>query len=261
MSERPILLGVDGHIATLTLNQPDKRNAMSEEMTEAFPQAVGQLADSKDIRAVIVTGAGSAFCAGGDLDFLHTGERDVTFLREKMTSFYPNFLSLLDLDIPTIAAINGPAIGAGMCLALMCDMRVVSTDAPMGMTFVRIGLHPGMMATALLSRAVSHTWAAELLYTGRILTGAEALHMGLVNRAVPADRVVAEAHALAEQVAANAPLALRYVKQGLRMAFSDIADRSSAWEGFAQPVTMATEDVVEGLRAIRERRSPNFEGR
>ena len=261
MNDQPILLGVDGHIATLTLNQPNKRNAMSEEMTNAFPQAVAQLRDNDDVRAVIVTGSGSAFCAGGDLDFLHTGERDVPFLRDKMTSFYPNFLSLLDLDIPTIAAINGPAIGAGMCLALMCDMRVASTEAPMGMTFVRIGLHPGMMATALLSRAVSHTWAAELLYTGRILTGAEALHMGLVNRAVPPDRVLDEAHAMAEQVASNAPLALRYVKQGLREAFKDIADKSSAWEGFAQPVTMATEDVVEGLRAVKERRTPNFKGR
>jgi enoyl-CoA hydratase len=257
----PILLSVDGHIATLTLNQPEKRNAMSEEMTSAFPAAVKQIADMDDVRAVIVTGSGSAFCAGGDLDFLHTGERDVPFLRDKMTAFYPNFLTLLDLDIPTIAAINGPAIGAGMCLALMCDMRVAATEAPLGMTFVRIGLHPGMMATALLSRAVSHTFASELLYTGRILTGAEALNIGLVNRAVPADRLLTEARGLAEQVAANAPLALRYVKQGLRLAFKDIAEKASAWEGFAQPVTMATDDVVEGLNAIRERRSPTFKGR
>ena len=177
-NEDPVLLTVDGHIATITLNAPSRRNAMSEDMTAAFPSAVARINELGDIRAVIVTGSGSAFCAGGDLDFLHTGERDVTFLRDKMTSFYPNFLSLLDLDIPTIAAINGPAIGAGLCLALMCDMRVASAEAPMGMTFVRIGLHPGMMATALLGRAVSHTWAAELLYTGRIVTGAEALHMG-----------------------------------------------------------------------------------
>jgi enoyl-CoA hydratase/carnithine racemase len=259
--DQPVLVGREGHIATLTLNAPHRRNAMTEEMTDAFPAAVAQIVKMDDVRAVIVTGAGSAFCAGGDLDFLHTGERDVPFLRDKMTSFYPNFLSLLDIDIPTIAAINGPAIGAGLCLALMCDMRVASAEAPMGMTFVRIGLHPGMMATALLGRAVSHTWAAELLYTGRILTGAEALHMGLVNRAVPADRVLHETHALAEQVATNAPLALRYVKQGLKLAFQEVAAKASAWEGFAQPVTMATEDVQEGLRAIREKRSPDFHGR
>jgi enoyl-CoA hydratase/carnithine racemase len=259
--QAPVLLDVDDHIATLTLNQPDKRNAMSEEMTDAFPALVRQLQDSPDVRAVIVTGAGSAFCAGGDLDFLHTGERDVPFLRQKMTTFYPNFLSLLDLDIPTVAAINGPAIGAGMCLALMCDMRVAAGDAPMGMTFARIGLHPGMMGTALLSRVVSHTWAAELLYTARIVTGAEALHIGLVNRAVPPDQVMTEARALAEQIAGNGPLALRYIKQGLRQAFDQAAEQASAWEGFAQPVTMATEDVQEGLRAIRERRAPDFKGR
>jgi enoyl-CoA hydratase len=259
--QAPVLIGRDGHIATLTLNAPHRRNAMTEEMTDAFPDAVDQIVKMDDIRAVIVTGSGTAFCAGGDLDFLHTGERDVPFLRAKMTSFYPNFLTLLDIDIPTIAAINGPAIGAGLCLALMCDMRVAAAEAPLGMTFVRIGLHPGMMATALLGRAVSHTWAAELLYTGRIVTGAEALEMGLVNRAVPPDRVLPEAHALAEQVASNAPLALRYVKQGLRLAFREVADKASAWEGFAQPVTMATADVQEGLRAIREKRSPDFHGR
>src|SRR5687767_1582711 len=93
----PVLVGADGHIATLTLNVPDKRNAMSEEMTDAFPEAVKRITDMDDIRAVIVTGSGSSFCAGGDLGFLHTGERDVTFLRNKMTTFYPNFLSLLDL--------------------------------------------------------------------------------------------------------------------------------------------------------------------
>ena len=257
----PVLVDRDGHIATLTLNVPEKRNAMSAEMTEAFPPAVERLTRMEDIRAVIVTGAGGSFCAGGDLDFLHTGERDVTLLREKMTGFYPSFLGLLELEMPTIAAINGPAIGAGLCLALMCDMRVCAVDAPLGMTFVRIGLHPGMLATALLSRAVSHTWAAELLYTGRIVTGAEALHMGLVNRAVEGDRVGAEAHALAEQVAANAPIALRYVKQGLRLAFAHLADQAGAWEGFAQPVTMATEDVQEGLRAVKERRPPQFRGR
>ena len=260
MSE-PVLLTLDRHIATLTLNVPDKRNAMSEEMTDAFPGVVDQLRQMKDARAVIVTGAGAAFCAGGDLDFLHTGERDVTLLRDKMTTFYPSFTSLLDVDIPTIAAINGPAIGAGLCLALMCDLRVAAADAPLGMTFVRIGLHPGMLATALLARAVTQTWAAELLYTGRILTGAEALHMGLVNRAVTGDRVLPEAQALAEQIASNAPIALRYVKEGLRLAFQNVIDQASAWEGFAQPVTMATEDVQEGLRAVRERRPPNFEGR
>lgn len=259
MSE-PVLVTLDGHIATVTLNVPDKRNAMSAEMTEAFPRAVQAVRGLTEARVAIVTGAGSSFCAGGDLDFLHTGSREVTALREKMTSFYPNFTTLLDLDIPTIAAINGPAIGAGLCLALMCDMRVAAADAPLGMTFVRIGLHPGMLATALLSRAVTETWAAELLYTGRIVTGAEALHMGLVNRAVAGDRVVSEARALAEQVASNAPIALRYVKEGLRSAFRDVAHRASAWEGFAQPVTMATEDVQEGLRAVRERRPPNFRG-
>lgn len=257
----PVTITRDGHVATLTLNVPEKRNAMSAEMTEAFPGAIERLQDMDGLRAVVVTGAGTAFCAGGDLDFLHTGERRVPDLRDRMTSFYPSYTTLLDLDVPTVAAINGPAIGAGMCLALMCDLRVAADEAKMGMTFVRIGLHPGMLATALLSRAVTHTWAAELLYTGRIVTGAEAREMGLVNRSCATDRVLDEARELAREVAVNAPLALRYVKQGLQLAFRQAAEQASSWEGFAQPVTMATEDVAEGLKAVRERRPPEFRGR
>ncbi|MCA1830260.1 MAG: enoyl-CoA hydratase/isomerase family protein [Actinobacteria bacterium] len=260
MSE-PVVLTVDGHVATLTLNVPERRNAMTEEMTEAFPQKIAEIAANEQVRAVVVTGEGSAFCAGGDLDFLHTGERNVVALREKMTTFYPRFLTLLDLDVPTVAAINGPAIGAGLCLALMCDMRVASEDAPMGMTFVKIGIHPGMLATALLARAVTHTWAAELFYTGRLIKGEEAVRIGLVNRSVPKDDVVAEARSLAEEIAANGPIAVRYVKQGMKLLFREIAEKASAWEGYAQPVTMATEDVQEGLKAVRERRQGNFQGR
>jgi enoyl-CoA hydratase len=256
-----VLLSLEGHVATLTLNLPDRRNAMSEEMTAAFPVKVAELKAMDDVRAVVVTGAGTAFCAGGDLDFLHSGEPDVVAIREKMTGFYPQYLTLMDVDVPVIAAINGPAIGAGLCLALMCDMRVAAEDAPLGMTFVRIGIHPGMHATALLSRALGAAWTAELFYTGRTLTGAEAAAIGLVNRAVPKDAVVDEAYALARQVAANAPLALRYIKQGLRDSFQQAARQASAWEGFAQPVTMATEDVREGLKALRERRPPEFRGR
>jgi enoyl-CoA hydratase len=257
----PVLLDRDGHVVTMTLNVPEKRNAMSAELTEAFPQAVAEVKAMNDVRAVVVTGAGTAFCSGGDLDFLHTGEPLVWQIRDKMTGFYPQFLTLLDVDVPVIAAINGPAIGAGLCLALMADMRVAAEDAPLGMTFVRIGIHPGMMATALLSRAVTHTWAAELLYTGRVVTGVEALQIGLVNRAVPRERVLDEARALAGEVAQNAPLALRYLKEGLRLAFKQAAEKASAWEGFAQPVTMATEDVREGLTAVKERRRPIFRGR
>ncbi|HVL81406.1 MAG TPA: enoyl-CoA hydratase/isomerase family protein [Actinomycetota bacterium] len=257
----PVLLEIDGRVATVTLNAPEKRNAMSPEMTEAFPRVLQEVAQADDVRAVIVTGTGSAFCAGGDLGFLHSGEPDVVTIREKMTGFYPRYLSLLDLDIPTVAAVNGPAIGAGFCLALMCDLRIASTDAPMSMPFVRIGIHPGMAATALLSRVVGQTTAADLLYTGRAVRGEEAERLGIVNRAVPPNEVMTAARDLAEQVAVNAPIALRYVKQGLRAAFRRELDQATAWEGFAQPVTMATDDVREGLAAVRERRDPHFRGR
>lgn len=257
---QPILIEVADRIATLTLNVPDKRNAMSEQMTLDFPGYIDEVRAS-GARALIVTGAGSAFCAGGDLGFLHSGEPDPITIREKMTSFYPRFLSLLELDIPVIAAINGPAVGAGMCLALMCDLRVASTNAKMSMPFVKIGIHPGMQANALLLRAVNGTHAADLLYTGRTVDGTEAHRMGLVNRVCEPDDLTTTARALAEEVASNAPIALRFLKQGLRETFSDLHRKASSWEGWAQPVTMATADTREGLKAISERRSPTFEGR
>ena len=196
---------------------------------------------------MIVTGNGTSFCAGGDLDFLHTGDRDVVALRDKMTRSI-RLPRPARSRHPTIAAINGPAIGAGLCPRADVRHACCNAEGADGDDFVRIGLHPGMMATALLPRAVSHTWAAELCYTGRSVTGAEALHMGLVNRAVPPDQLMTEARRLAEQVAANATVALRYVKQGLLHLPRHAADKASAWEGFAQPVTMATEDVQEGLQ-------------
>lgn len=259
--DKPLLVNFSGRTATLTLNLPDKRNAMSAAMTSAFPEALAEVSARPEVNALIITGAGRAFCAGGDLDFLHAGPADVVEIRERMTGFYPQFTSLLEIDIPTIAAINGAAVGAGMCLALMCDLRIAAEDAAMSVPFAKIGIHPGMLATALLARTVSHTHAAELLYTGRVIRGAEAATIGLVNRSVPSDQVMDAAVELANEIAANAPLALRYTKQGLRLAFKQAEDQAAAWEGFAQPVTMATEDVKEGLDAVRNKRKPLFRGR
>src|SRR5919108_6283738 len=200
MSE-PVLVSLDGHIATLTLNVPDKRNAMSAEMTDAFPRAVDQLKSLSDARAVIVTGAGAAFCAGGDLDFLHTGEREVTALREKMSAFYPSFSCLLDVDVPTIAAVNGPAIGAGLCLALACDLRYAASSARLGAPFVKLGMHPGMAATYLLPNVVGDAHARDLLLTGRIVDAEEALRLGLVSRVLPDEAFPDEVLEIAEQIA------------------------------------------------------------
>ncbi len=259
----------DGPIAVLTLHDPERRNAMSQAMGVAFAEQVVELAADRDLRAVVLTGAGQAFSAGGDLAMLDQraksgAERPGLARRETrdaMRSFYGLFLVLRDLPCPTLAAINGHAIGAGLCVALACDLRVASRDAKLGLNFARLGLHPGMAATWTLPRLVGTARAAELLFTGRIITGAEAAEMGMVNRAVAADRVLPEALELAREVAASAPIAVAGVKQALARSPSATLDDQLGFEASQQSRCFESWDVREGLAAARERRAARFEGR
>src|SRR5260221_8107013 len=165
MSE-PVLVDRSGAIVTLTLNRPEIRNAMNVELTEAFAAAVAQIGTDLDVRAVVVTGAGKAFCSGGDLGWINPGPgASVPEMRRKMRSFYPQFLAVRSLDVPTIAAINGPAVGAGLCLAMACDIRIAARSATLATAFTRLGMHPGMAATYLLTRLVGTARAAELFFT------------------------------------------------------------------------------------------------
>jgi len=248
-------------VVTLTLNRPDVRNAMSVELTDAFVSAVDDLRGMPDVRAVVVTGAGPAFCSGGDLSWIRPGPgASVPEMREKMRSFYPKFLAVRSLDVPVIAAINGPAVGAGLCLALACDLRIAAEDARLSAPFTRLGMHPGMAASYLLTRLIGTARAAEMLFTSRALSGTEAASIGLVNRAVPAAELMAEARATATVIAANAPLAMRLTKRAIYLAERADMETMLEYEGLAQPVTFATKDLLEGLTAVRERRDPRFEG-
>jgi len=259
----------DGPIAVLTLQDPERRNAMSEAMGAAFAEQIVALGAERDLRAVVLTGSGQAFSAGGDLAMLErlaksAAERPGLARREtrdSMRSFYGFFLGLRDLPCPTIAAINGHAIGAGLCVALACDLRIASRDAKLGLNFTRLGLHPGMAATWTLPRLVGTARAAELLYTGRTLGGAEAAEIGLVNRAVAADRVLPESLELAREIAESAPIAVAGVKQALARSPLASLDDQLGFEAAEQGRCFETGDVREGLAAARERRAPRFEGR
>jgi enoyl-CoA hydratase len=262
MAGEPVLIERDGGVVTITLNRPDVRNAMTPELTEAFAAAIGDIRDDAGTRAVVVTGAGSAFCAGGDLSWIAPGPgASVPEMRAKMRRFYSKFLSVRGLDVPVIAAVNGPAIGAGLCLALACDIRIVGEDAKMSTAFVRLGMHPGMAATFLLTKLVGTSRAADLLFTGRTFDGREAERLGVVNRAVPSGRVLDEAKALASEIAANAPLPMGMVKRAIYIAERADMETMVEYEGLAQPITMATEDLLEGLDAAKARRRPDFGGR
>lgn len=259
----PVLIDRDGGVVTITLNRPDIRNAMDPALTEEFARIVESLRTDSGVRVVIITGAGRSFCAGGDLSWIKPGPgADVPGMRAKMREFYPKFLGVRSLEVPVIAAINGHAVGAGLCLAMACDLRVAADDAKLSAPFTKLGMHPGMAATYLLTKLLGPTRAADLLYTARTLDATEAERMGLVNRVVPAASLMDEARAMADQIAANAPLPVRLVKRALAIAEkgADI-DTMLEYEGLAQPVTMGTEDLLEGLTAVREKRLPTFKGR
>lgn len=261
MSDEPVLIERDGTIVVLTLNRPDVRNAMTPELTEAFSSAIDALRADRGVRAVVVTGAGQAFCAGGDLSWIRPGPgASVPEMRGKMRSFYPRFLAVRDLDVPVIAAVNGSAIGAGLCLAMACDLRVVAEDARLSTAFTRLGMHPGMAATYLLTRLVGTARAAELFFTAEPIDGKEAERIGLANRAVPGARVRDEALALARRIAENAPLPMGMVKRAVYLAERADMETMLEYEGLAQPITMATKDLLEGLEALKERRAPDFRG-
>ncbi len=250
-----------GGIAVLTLNDPARRNAMGEEMTAAYQAAIDGLRADGDLRCVVLTGAGGAFTSGGELSWLADANAvAVPALRDRMLRFYRTWLSIRTLEVPTIAAVNGHAVGAGLCLALACDLRYAAADARLLAPFTALGLHPGMAATWLLPEVAGLPLARELLLTGRVLTGAEAAAHGLVNAAVPRERVLDEALAVAERVAAQAPVATRLTKVALAGGGHPDMESALRWESLAQPVTMATSDMAEGLAAQREKRAPRFTG-
>lgn len=247
-------------VAVLTLDNPDQRNAMSDEMTASWVRAIEEIGADRSVRAVVVTGEGSAFCAGGNTGWI-ASEPDATvdYLRDRMIGFYRNWLAIRSLEVPTIAAINGPAIGAGLCLALACDIRYAASGAKMSMPFVKLGMNPGMAATYLLPNAIGLGHARDLLLTGRMVLAEEALGLGLVSQVTEKEGVLDAAMESARAIAAAAPIATRYTKVVLREGHSDF-ESAIQWEALAQPITLATADLQEGIAAAKEKRPPVFRG-
>lgn len=257
-----------GHIVTLTLNAPQKRNAIgSREDCEAIVEACRRIERDDGVRCVILTGADPAFCAGGDLK----GMRDRTGMmaghgpadmRQNYRRGIQNIpLALYELNVPTIAAVNGPAIGAGLDLACMCDMRVASERAVFAESFVRVGIVPGDGGAWLLPRVVGNSVAAEMSFTGDSLTPEQAKAVGLVSQVVPHDGLMEAARALAARVAKNPPGVLRMTKRLLRegqsASLATLLEMSAAFQAIAHE----TDDHREAVSAMLEKREPNFTGR
>jgi enoyl-CoA hydratase/carnithine racemase len=249
-------------VVLLTLDNPGMRNAMSDEMTSSWVAAIDQIAADPSVRAVVVTGEGSAFCSGGNTSWIASEpDASVDRLRSRMLPFYRAWLSIRRLEVPTIAAVNGAAIGAGLCLALACDIRYAAAGAKLGVPFNKLGMHAGMAGTWLLPNVVGPAHARDLLLTGRVVEAEEALRLGLVSRVIDKGSFLDEVLATAAGIAATAPIAARLTK--IALADGGHADFEAAlqWEALAQPMTLATADLQEGIAAAKEKRSPQFHGR
>ena len=248
-------------VVTLVLDSPGRRNALDADLAQALVEACGRLAEDRSVRCVVVTGVGTSFCSGADLGALRDQDTGgVLGRRELLAGYYRAFLDVRALPVPVIAAVNGPAIGAGLNLALCCDLRIAAESARFGATFARIGIHPGGGATWLLTRLVGPARAAELCLVAEPVDAASAQAMGLVNRVVPDTDLRATAADLARRVALNAPAAVRATKRALRLALdSDLAAVLEV-EGLAQAATQEMSDAAEGWSAFRERRAPRFTG-
>lgn len=249
-------------VVLLTLDNPGMRNAMSDEMTSSWVTAIDALACDTSVRAVVVTGKGSAFCSGGNTSWIASEpDASVDRLRSRMMPFYRAWLSIRRLEVPTIAAVNGHAIGAGLCLALACDIRYAAGGAKLGLPFNKLGMHAGMAGTWLLPNVVGPAHARDLLLTGRVVDADEALRLGLVSRVIDPEAFLDEVLETVAGIAATAPIAARLTKVAL--ADGGHADFESAlqWEALAQPVTLATADLQEGIAAAKEKRAPQFRGR
>jgi enoyl-CoA hydratase len=249
-------------VALVRLDFPQRRNCMDLAMTAAWTRLLADLTREPTLRAVVLTGAGTAFSSGGDTSWIGAdAELGIQALRERMLAYYRSWLAVRDLPVPVIAALNGPAVGAGAALALACDIRWASGSASMSFPFTRLAIHPGMGSTWLLREVAGNAVARDLLLTGRPVRGAELLQLGLVTRVLDVEDFGATVASFATEIALTAPIAERSTLSSLRAAKIGSLHEALEAEAQAQAITMTSTDLVEGLAAARERRAPRFEGR
>lgn len=245
-------------LTRLWLDRPEALNALSERVATDFSRALEQVAREPS-RVVILSGRGGAFSAGGDLAFIEANrKRPKADLAPRMRRFYGAFLGLRRLPQATIAAVNGPAVGAGLCLALACDLRVVLSTARLALNFVRLGLAPGLAAWPLARAALGETRARELLLTGRFFTGERLAEWGGASAACATpEELERRVGALAQEIAAASPMALGWLKRELALDNAEL-ERYLALESEGQADCFKAADIVEGVAAVREKRAPRF---
>jgi enoyl-CoA hydratase/carnithine racemase len=268
-ADQPVLYNVADHVATITLNRPDRMNAISVPMLRQLASRLEQADLDEEVRVVIVTGAGRAFCAGLDIKDAMAGTGigagsssggSGGGLRHQTTRNLPT-IELFEMDKPVIGVINGAAAGYGLDLALGCDIRLVAEDAKIITGFAKRGVVPESGGTWYLPRLLGWAKAAEIGFMGRDLTGAEAAEMGLMNRALPADELLPTAHDWAAAIAGNAPLAVQAMKRLFRHGLTEDFQSHSHHVLLQTMLLFQSKDFTEGITSFAERRAPRFTGR
>lgn len=251
------------HVVTLTMCQPEQRNPLTgNSAVDELLAAIDRIAADAGVRAVILTGEGSAFSAGGDIRKMKEqscGEVDGLRVREDYRAGIQRLpLALFNLEVPVIAAVNGPAIGAGLDLACLCDLRIASEQARFAESFVKLGIVPGDGGAWLLPRVIGLSRAAELSFTGRTIDAATALAWNLVSQVVPHEELLPAAQRLADEIAANPPQAVRMgkrlLREGLQMGLASLLELSAAYQALAHQ----TADHREAVSAFLDKRAPRF---
>jgi len=260
----PVLLESrqDG-IVTLVMNRPDRLNALNNELATALNDAVSRIASDESVRVVVVTGAGRAFCAGGDLALIGKGRAsgDTRALEPLLRAGMQAVLAMRTMPQPVIAAVNGAAAGGGMNIALAADIRIAAEEATFGQNFAKIALFPDYGGTHFLPQLVGPAKAAELFYTGDMIDARTALRLGIVNHVVPSAQLEAEVKSLAQKIAQGPPLAIRAVKKTLFGNEKEKLIAALEHEVQQQMPCYLSEDCSEGIRAFFEKRPPQFRGK
>lgn len=261
-----LLFEIENHVATITLNQPDTRNSISEfEMIDAIVNACDELNNNQDIRVAILTGAGSAFCSGGNVKDMRDKTGMFAGSEQELADNYRNGiqripLALSKVKIPLIAAVNGPAIGAGCDLTCMCDIRIASTQAKFAESFIKVGIIPGDGGAWFLPRIIGISRASQMALTGQIIDAKTAQDWNLISELVEPNELLNKANELAQQIASNPPQVIRATKRLLKLGQSldlpELLDESAN----VQSQMHGTQDHMEAVNAFLEKRKPEFKG-
>jgi len=259
--EQTILTSIQNHVQIITLNRPEKKNAFDSQMIDEWVAALEDAEKNDDVHVIVVTGSGNAFCAGGDVGGMKQDQKPLDNKNKLWKNIHRIPLALKKIDKPVIAAINGPAVGAGLDMALMCDIRTMIDESKVSEGYVKVGLVPGDGGAFFLPPIVGEAKAFELLWTGNFINSKEALSLGMVNHVYTKEEFMKKTMDLAEQIASGPQIAIRMTKRAVRYSRTMELEPALDLISSHYAIIKETEDHKEGVTAFKEKRKAKFTGK